>query len=54
MFVFPTLLLLVSLLSNNYFFVQVDASYAISIEPGSEECFIYMTPSDVGSTMIIT
>ena len=34
--------------------VVVDASYAISIEPDSEECFIYTTPTDVGSTCIIT
>merc|ERR1740130_573831 len=49
------LLVLVALLSSICdIVVVVDASYAISIEPDSEECFIYTTPTDVGSTCIIT
>lgn len=39
---------------SNTFFVIVDASYAISIEPNDEECFIFMTPADVGGTTTIT
>ncbi|VEU37672.1 unnamed protein product [Pseudo-nitzschia multistriata] len=35
---------LIVALSNFY---AVDASYAISIEPQSEECFIFMTPSSI-------
>eukprot|EP00535_Pseudo-nitzschia_heimii_P004031 CAMPEP_0197183298 /NCGR_PEP_ID=MMETSP1423-20130617/7740_1 /TAXON_ID=476441 /ORGANISM="Pseudo-nitzschia heimii, Strain UNC1101" /LENGTH=238 /DNA_ID=CAMNT_0042633863 /DNA_START=81 /DNA_END=797 /DNA_ORIENTATION=- len=31
-----------------------NASYAISIDPKSEECFVYVTPSDVSSTSTIT
>ena len=49
------LLLVVALLSSICdIVVVVDASYAISIEPDSEECFIYTTPTDIGSTCIIT
>ena len=48
------ILLVVALLSSICDIVVVDASYAISIEPDSEECFIYTTPTDVGSTCIIT
>jgi hypothetical protein len=48
-----SLILLLALLSS-ICVVVVDASYAISIQPDSEECFIYMTPIDVGSTSIIT
>merc|ERR1719343_435850 len=32
----------------------VDASYAISIYPGTEECYIFLTPSNVGTTSTIT
>ena len=49
-----SLILLLALLSSICDIVVVDASYAISIEPDSEECFIYTTPTDVGSTCIIT
>ena len=48
------ILLVVALLSSICDIVVVDASYAISIEPDSEECYIYTTPTDVGSTCIIT
>lgn len=54
----PNLILVLSLLVllsiSNTFFVVVDASYAISIEPDDEECFIFVTPTDVGFTTIIT
>mmetsp|Transcript_35007 Transcript_35007/g.39091 ORF Transcript_35007/g.39091 Transcript_35007/m.39091 type:complete len:229 (+) Transcript_35007:88-774(+) len=46
-------LLVLSSISNT-FVVIVDASYAISIEPDDEECYIFMTPTDVGFTTIIT
>jgi len=32
----------------------VDASYAISIDAGTEECFVFLTPSDVGTTSTIS
>jgi len=35
-------------------FMVVDASYAISIDPGSEECYVFFTPKDVGSTSTIS
>ncbi|MGK3737254.1 MAG: hypothetical protein ACI8RD_001562 [Bacillariaceae sp.] len=47
-------LLILALLSSICSNVVVDASYAISIAPDSEECFTYMTPKDVGITSIIT
>jgi len=34
--------------------IGVEASYAISIEPDSEECFIFFTPTDAGGTSIFT
>jgi hypothetical protein len=49
-----TLSLILLALLSSIFVVVVDASYAISIEPDSEECFIYMTPKDSGSASIIT
>jgi len=48
-------LLIMSLLLVTFSsFKAVDASYAISIDPGSEECYIFLTPSDVGSTSTIS
>ena len=32
----------------------VDASYAISLEPGSKECYKFLTPGDVAITSTIT
>ena len=48
------IVLVVALLSSICDIVVVDASYAISIEPDSEECYIYTTHTDIGSTCIIT
>ncbi len=46
--------LLSLLLVTFWGFKTVDASYAISIDPGTEECFIFLTPSDVATTSTIT
>jgi hypothetical protein len=35
-------------------FKTADASYAISIAPGSEECYTFLTPSNVGTTATIS
>ena len=43
-------LLLVTFLGSK----TVDASYAISINPGTEECYIFMTPGDVATTSTVT
>jgi len=44
------LLSLLILLATLFSLKPVDASYAISIDPGSEECYIFLTPIDVGTT----
>jgi len=52
---FQLVILLLSLLVVTFSsFYTVDASYAISIEPGTEECYIFLTPSDVGSFSTIS
>lgn len=35
-------------------FKAVDASYAISVDPGSEECYIFMIPKGAGNGSTVT
>lgn len=46
--------LLLLLLVKNIFILNAVASYVVSIEPDSEECFEYMAPANSSSRMLIT